>query len=282
MHPDLQALARRFLDFVYRETRLPMIVCDERGLIVQAVDRKRVGTPHAFAQRILGGEADELFVTAEDAARDPRMKEGCNCAITVDGERVGTFGLAGPIELARPLTRIASAVIASWIKEHRQQAALRRAADTVLAGVRDVSGRAEGAAVQSAEVVELMGVASREAAHKAERTDAVVKSVQEIAQKSRILSINGSVEAARAGETGRGFAVVAREMLALAEDARGAANEIQSTLQQVRRAIGQLQDAIGRSATLTEEQTAALVEVRAVAEGLQRAVSEAARAGAQA
>jgi methyl-accepting chemotaxis protein len=105
-----------------------------------------------------------------------------------------------------------------------------------------------------------------------QRTDAIVKSVHEIAQKSRILSINGSVEAARAGEQGRGFAVVAREMLDLAESARGAAGEIQSTLAEVQRAIARLQGAIDRSAGLTRDQAAALGEVGGVVESLQQAV----------
>jgi methyl-accepting chemotaxis protein len=96
--------------------------------------------------------------------------------------------------------------------------------------------------------------------------------VQEIAQKSRILSINGSVEAARAGEQGRGFAVVAREMLELAEHARVAATEIQGTLGEVQRAIARMQGAIERSSALANDQGAALAEVRQVMTSLQQAV----------
>jgi uncharacterized protein YukE len=272
VHHDLQLLARRFLEFVYRETKLPMIVCDETGTIVQAVDKKRIGTKHAFARRILDGEADELFVTADDVARDPRMKEGCNTVIRIDGERAGTFGLAGPVEVARPLTRIASAVLVSWVHEARQQAALRQAAEQVLSGVQTVSARADGASAAATAVTELMTSASREAVAKVEKTDLILRTVQEIAQKSRILSINGSVEAARAGEGGRGFAVVAREMLDLAENARGAANQIQATLGEVNRSIAQVQTAIGKSAGLTRTQTEALGEVRAVVEALRETV----------
>jgi Putative sugar diacid recognition len=194
---DLQDLAGRFLDFVHRATKLPMIVCDETGTIVECVDRRRIGTPHAFAKRILAGEADELFVTAEDVARDPRMKEGCNCVILLDGERVGTFGLTGSIEVARPLARIAAAVVVSWAKEERQRAALGRAADQVLAGMKAVAARAEAASAEAGQVTAVMTGASRDASARIEQADAIVRSVQEIAQKSRILSINGSVEAAR-------------------------------------------------------------------------------------
>jgi uncharacterized protein YukE len=275
---DLQDLAGRFLDFVYRATKLPMIVCDERGKIVQAVDRARVGQEHGGAKRILAGEADEVFVTAEEAARDPRMKPGCSTVIVLDGQRAGTFGLTGPLEVSQPLTRIASAVLASWIKERRQQAALRAAADQVLAGVKAVSARAESVTVEAAQVTSVMANASEDAVAKVQHTGEVLRSVQEIAQKSRILSINGSVEAARAGEQGRGFAVVAREMLGLAEDARGAAGEIQTTLADVQRAMAQLGTALSRSSALTKGQSAALAEMRAVVEALQHAVSQLATA----
>jgi hypothetical protein len=276
---DLKNLAGRFLEFVYEATGLPMIVCDEKGTIVHAVDRKRVGTQHAGAQRIVRRDVDEVFVTEEEAARDPRMKVGCNVAIDFDGKRVGTFGLAGPLEIAQPLTRLATAVIVSWLKEQRQQAALKLAAGEVVKGVQGVSARTQSAGAEAASVGKLMATASREASEKVRHTDAIVRTVQEIAQKSRILSINGSVEAARAGEYGRGFAVVAREMLDLAESARGAANQIQATLGEVQRAIAELQGAIDRSAGLAQGQATALIEVGGVVQGLQQAVVKLARSG---
>jgi len=257
-----------------------MIVCDERATIVRAVDRSRIGVEHGGAKRILAGEVDEIVVTDAEAAADPRMKPGCSSPIVVDGKRVGTFGLTGTVDVSRPVTRIASAVLASWIKERRQQLALGAAADQVVMAVKSVSARAEAAAAEATQVTALMESASKDASSKVERTDAVVRTVQEIAQKSRILSINGSVEAARAGEQGRGFAVVAREMLDLAEDARRAATEIQGTLGEVQRAIAQLQGAIERSSALASDQGAALAEVRQVMTSLQQAVVSLQGAGA--
>lgn len=277
MDQDLKKLAGRFLEFVHRATGLPMIVCDETGTIVHSVVRQRVGSKHAFAERIMRGEADELFVTAEDVARDPRMKEGCNVAILAKGERLGTFGIAGPVEVTRPLCRIASAVLVSWLGEQRRQAALQSAASQVLEGVRRVSTRAAEVAAEASQVSELMARASSEASSKTARTGEIIRTVQEVAQKSRILSINGSVEASRAGDQGRAFGVVAREMLGLAEDARAAANHIQTTLGEVRQTIGQLGGAIGRSAALGKTQTEALGEIQSVVNALQHAVSELAR-----
>jgi sugar diacid utilization regulator len=144
---DFWRLAARFVSFVNKETGLPLIVCDEQGVIREAVVRSRIGTTHAGAQRILRGEVDEAFVTAEEAARDPKMKEGYNCPIVLDGRRVGTFGIAGPMELSRPMARVAAAVLSSWLNELNGQRALADATAQVMDALRALSvelGEARG------------------------------------------------------------------------------------------------------------------------------------------
>jgi sugar diacid utilization regulator len=275
MSEDLQFLdiADRFLRFVSRETGLPVIICDRTGTIVKAVVRSRIGTKHAGAQRIMRGEAAEYVVTAEEAAANPLVKEGCNYPIEVDGVRVGTFGIAGDLTVVKPVARLASHVMASWIKEDRQRRALHEAAQGAGATVAEVTERMGKLRERARGVGAAMAAASSAAGEQVARTDGVVRTVDEIAQQTRILSINGSVEATRAGEHGRAFAVVSREMLDLAEHARTAATEIRSTLGQVRASIDRVGAAVTESSAISTEQANTLSRTAEAVEALQRVIA---------
>src|SRR4029079_2121840 len=95
------------------------------------------------------------------------------------------------------------------------------AEDGGVAVQKSISGLARvGAAMQeSANVVKEMG-------KKAGEIGGIVSTINLIAERTNLLSLNASIEAARAGDAGRGFAVVAEEIRNLANRSAQATADI--------------------------------------------------------
>jgi len=72
------------------------------------------------------------------------------------------------------------------------------------------------------------------------KTDQILKIINEITARIKILGINASIEAARAGELGRGFAVVASEIGNLTTSSKRATTEIETIIDKMKADINQL------------------------------------------
>jgi len=98
-----------------------------------------------------------------------------------------------------------------------------------------------------------MTMASKRATEKANATGEIVATVQDIAQQTQILGINGSIEAARAGEYGRAFAVVVDEMGRLAQSTGEATSEVKDPVSEILNAIGAVHSSIDKSSSLFQD-----------------------------
>jgi methyl-accepting chemotaxis protein len=81
----------------------------------------------------------------------------------------------------------------------------------------------------------------------------ITTTVDDLAGQSNILALNASIEAAKAGDHGKGFAVVASEVRNLAEQSKGATA-------QVRRVLGDIQNATSTAVLATEQGTKVVEE----------------------
>ena len=76
----------------------------------------------------------------------------------------------------------------------------------------------------------------------------ILKNINDITDRTNLLSLNAAIEAARAGEAGKGFAVVADEVRKLADQSKQSAEEI-------KKIIGNIQTAIQESVNITKKAT---------------------------
>jgi hypothetical protein len=98
----------------------------------------------------------------------------------------------------------------------RQNAENASQADTLMSQVQEITSRARDTMTRLTEFMHEISSAS-------DKTQKIIKTIDEIAFQTNLLALNAAVEAARAGEAGAGFAVVADEVRNLAMRAAEAA-----------------------------------------------------------
>lgn len=207
------------------------------GVILASNVLDRVGATHGAASQIMNGEIDEFEVTAEMAiASGGRMKEGFNLPIEVRGRRIGSCGLAGPLDTVRPLAYVIASLVGSVIVLRMQDVSRASQISARLTKASSAVVTATGAASEVDKAMFLLTEATA-------RIGEVVTTIGKLAKQTNLLALNATIEASRAGDAGAGFAVVAQEVKLLSVqtakatvDISGQISRVQGVVQQVRQA----------------------------------------------
>ena len=132
-------------------------------------------------------------------------------------------------------------------------AKIRETAETTREASR-LSNMAGQSVMVSNEKMREMSLAMEEITEKSQEISKIIKTIDDIAFQTNILSLNAAIEAARAGAAGKGFAVVADEVGNLAQKSAKAA---QSTSSLIEETI----EAVNKGVRISEETAESLTEV---------------------
>ena len=91
----------------------------------------------------------------------------------------------------------------------------------------------------------------------------VLKSVNKIADQTKILGINASIEAAHLGTSGKGFAVVAEEIRKLSESTKQTVGKVGIINETVERSITSTMNSANSTLDITSNQSASMEELSA-------------------
>ncbi|WP_051314955.1 globin-coupled sensor protein [Alteribacter aurantiacus] len=106
----------------------------------------------------------------------------------------------------------------------------------------ELTGQIDALMTYTNEMNEMVG----ELINSSKQISAVIKIVEDIADKTNLLALNSAIEAARAGEHGRGFAVVADEVRKLAEQTKDSTTRIEALIETSREYTANVNDALGK------------------------------------
>ena len=150
-----------------------------------------------------------------------------------------------------------------------------------IAQLEELNGGSEAALRTAAQRIESLAELTASSHELLAKTEAIIKIVRNVADKSRILGINAAIESARAGEHGRGFGVVADSIHELAahsvqsvQSVTATIKEIYSSLsaikEQVEMALKDIHSLEQKQQALTQELHASFEEMSVSAENLQK------------
>ncbi|MEJ2765954.1 methyl-accepting chemotaxis protein [Photobacterium sp. MCCC 1A19761] len=100
---------------------------------------------------------------------------------------------------------------------------------------KDVILRNQQSITDLADHVENASGIIKELEHNAQGINAILSTIQGIAEQTNLLALNAAIEAARAGEQGRGFAVVADEVRVLSQRTHSSTEEIRGMIETLQR-----------------------------------------------
>ncbi|HBW35340.1 methyl-accepting chemotaxis protein [Desulfosporosinus sp. BICA1-9] len=271
-------VANKIVNFIHDQCGYSVIVCDETGIIIADSAKTRIGVQHKGSRKILTNNIDFTVVTIQEAeASEGKLKEGYNEAIKVDGVKIGTFGIAGPLDIVTPVAKIATGMVVMLLRDEELKVIIRNQVQVLTTAIEQAASAVQQTAASAQEVAAISHVIAEEAEqgkNQLHSTSSILELIRKVAKQTNLLGLNAAIEAARAGEQGRGFSVVAGEVRKLAEESNRSASEISGILLEFQLIIQKITESSLRNREITQEQARANQEIAKLIDGVQLVSSE--------
>ncbi len=269
-----EGVATEVVEFILQQTGFHTIVCDNTGTIIADSAKVRKGLVHAGSRKILTSNLESYVVTAVEAAEsEGKLKEGFNLPIVVDGKVIGTFGIAGRVEVVEPVARVARGIVVNKLRDRVLKQTIQDyvreltfSLDQAAAAVQQMSASTQQLAATSQAVAAM----ANEATEHVKATANILNFIRRVADQTKLLGLNAAIEAARAGDAGRGFAVVAGEVRKLAEESDRSAKEISAILAQFENTIQRVTQGVQQTSAVSQDQAKATQGITIMVEGVQQ------------
>ena len=252
------------------------------------------------AQRIADGDLESIEVEASGSLETSRLATSIrSMASALQKQVMAVKTLTGDItsaskdvsstmaHLASSASQQAAAVTETAATVEEMEQAGRSAAGNAKQIVdaaektREASTRGRGAVETTTAIIariqedsQVMSDQSKNLLSSVEEVGNIIRSVNAIAEQSKILAVNASIEAAKAGEYGSGFAVVAQEVKDLAQQSKDSTLQITVTLTAIRQAIESMVETALGGKERTEEGVDMISNAGAIMNDLSEAIRE--------
>lgn len=237
---------------------------------------------NAVARRRLEEEQETLRFQAEEERRNAletvadRFEHTVKSVVEAVAAASADMGLAARtmVSTAEQAMKQAASVASVSAQATSNVQSLTGAATQLSASISEISEQVVNSsnfALQAEQDAEQVDDLVENLSARAERIDAIVGLIVDIAGQTNLLALNATIEAARAGDAGRGFAIVASEVKSLANQTAKAAEEIITQ-------VNGIQDATGSTVAAVKSIAARIVKMRGITESISTATQEQASA----